>query len=53
MASAFAGFFDRTPPIIREQDPAVRQFRLALVSSFRQVMKNTLDVLGIKPLDRI
>ena len=53
LASAFASFYDHTPPIVRETDPAIKQFRISLVAAYRQVMKNTLDVLGIPALERI
>jgi arginyl-tRNA synthetase len=53
LASAFAGFYDHTPPILHEQDPGVKAFRLDLVAAFRQVMNNTLDLLGIPALERM
>lgn len=53
LASAFAGFYDHTPPILREPDPDIRQFRLSLVGAFREVMKKTLSILGIPALERI
>ncbi|MDQ2731600.1 MAG: arginine--tRNA ligase [Armatimonadota bacterium] len=53
LASAFARFWDHTPPILKEPDPETRAFRLTLIAAFRQVMKNTLDVLGLPALERI
>ena len=53
LASAFAGFYDHTPPMLRETDLVVRKRRLEMVSAFRQVMKNILEVLGISALERI
>jgi len=40
-------------PVIREQDPGARAFKLHLVRGVRQVLGKGLEALGIKPLERI
>ena len=60
LATAFTDFYE-TPdpdaekqvPFIKIEDPALRNYRLALVDTFRQAMANCLDALGIIPLERI
>lgn len=60
LATVFTDFYE-TPdpdaekqiPFIKIEDPALRNYRLALVDVFRQTMANCLDCLGIIPLERI
>jgi arginyl-tRNA synthetase len=53
LATAFTNLIEHTPPIIREEDPLVRNARLSLVAATRQVMANTLGVLGIPAREAI
>ncbi len=60
LATVFTDFYE-TPdpdaekqiPFIRIKDPVLRNYRLALVDTFRQAMANCLDALGIDALERI
>ena len=52
LAMTFNIFYERVP-VLREQDNDVRMARLALVKAFGTALKNTLEVLGISPLDRM
>ncbi len=60
LATVFTDFYE-TPdpdaekqvPFIKIKDPALRNYRLALVDAFRQCMACCLDTLGIRPLQRI
>lgn len=60
LATVFTDFYE-TPdpdaekqvPFIKIEDPVLRNYRLALVDTFRQTMANCLDALGIVPLERI
>ena len=60
LATVFTDFYE-TPdpeaekqiPFIKIEDPVLRNYRLALVDTFRQTIANCLDVLGIVPLERI
>ncbi|OFX15537.1 MAG: arginine--tRNA ligase [Armatimonadetes bacterium RBG_16_58_9] len=60
LATLFTDFYE-TPdpdaekqiPFIKIDDPVLRNYRLALVDTFRQAMANCLDALGIVPLERI
>ena len=60
LAGAFTGFYENPDPeaekrvaFINIEDEGLRSFRLALVAAFKQVMKNTLDSIGIEAIDRI
>jgi len=60
LATAFTDFYENPDPepgprvpFIKIADPELRTYRLALVASFRQVLANALDALGIQPLERI
>lgn len=53
LASAFTDFYEHTPPIVREEDPAVRRFRRALVAAAKATLADVLDVLGISALDAV
>ncbi len=53
LAVAFNRFYDNTPPIVAEQDEALRAWRGGLVESFRHVFGDVLDVLGIPVLERL
>jgi arginyl-tRNA synthetase len=60
LATVFTDFYE-TPdpeakqqvPFIKIENPALREYRLTLVDTFRQVIANCLDALGIAPLERI
>lgn len=60
LATVFTDFYE-TPdpdaekqiPFIKIEDPVLRNYRLALVDTFRQTMANCLDALGIAPLRQI
>lgn len=39
--------------VIQEEDPLVRRFRLALVQATKETLRDVLDILGVKPLDRL
>ncbi|HEY8742390.1 MAG TPA: arginine--tRNA ligase [Chloroflexota bacterium] len=53
LATAFSDFYEHTPALYKEADPAARRFRLRLVEAFRQTFHNTLELLGIPPLEAI
>ena len=60
LATVFTDFYETPDPDARQQvpfikieDPILRNYRLTLVDTFRQVMANCLDALGIIPLERI
>jgi arginyl-tRNA synthetase len=53
LASALSDFYEHTPPIIREQDPAVRRFRRALVAATRATLADALGTLGMAAPDSI
>ena len=60
LATVFTDFYE-TPdpeaekqvPFIKIEDPVLRNYRLALVDTFRQTIANCFDALGITPLERI
>lgn len=60
LATVFTDFYE-TPdpdaekqvPFIKIEDPILRNYRLALVNTFRQTIANCLDSIGIVPLERI
>ena len=53
LASALSDFYEHTPPIVREEDPAVRRFRRALVAATRSTLADALQTLGMPAPDRI
>ena len=53
LASAFTDFYEHTPAIVREGDPAVRAFRRELVAAARTTLGDALATLGIPAPDRI
>jgi arginyl-tRNA synthetase len=53
LAAALSDFYEHTPPIVREQDPAVRRFRRALVAATRSTLADALGTLGIPAPDSI
>jgi arginyl-tRNA synthetase len=53
LASALSDFYEHTDPIVREQDPAKRRFRRALVAATRATLGDALATLGIDAPERI
>ncbi len=60
LATVFTEFYETPDPEAQQQvpfikiaDPTLRNYRLALVDTFRRTMANCLDTLGIRPLERI
>jgi arginyl-tRNA synthetase len=53
LASALSDFYEHTPAIVREQDPAVRRFRRALVAATRATLADALATLGIAAPEKI
>ncbi|HKR99865.1 MAG TPA: arginine--tRNA ligase [Candidatus Dormibacteraeota bacterium] len=53
LASALSDFYEHTPPVIREVDPALRRFRRTLVAAAANTLADALRTLGIAPLERI
>jgi arginyl-tRNA synthetase len=53
LATRFNDFYDHTPPVLRESDPNVKDFRAALVRVTAQTLRNALTTLGMQPLDRL
>jgi arginyl-tRNA synthetase len=53
LAATFSAFYDNTPPVVAEQDAVVRAWRAGLVSAFRLVLGDVLDVLGIPTPERL
>ena len=53
LASALSDFYEHTHPIVREQDPAVRRFRRALVAATRATLADALTTLGMAAPDKI
>jgi arginyl-tRNA synthetase len=53
LASAFSDFYEHTPPIVREEDPAVRRFRRALTAATRATLGDALRTLGMAALDEV
>jgi arginyl-tRNA synthetase len=47
LASALSDFYEHTPPIVREADPAVRRFRRSLVAATRATLADALQTLGM------
>ena len=53
LASAFSDFYEHTPAMVREEDPAVRGFRRALVAATRATLADALHSLGIAAPDQV
>jgi arginyl-tRNA synthetase len=53
LASAFSDFYEHTPAIVREEDPAVRRFRRALVAATRATLADALHTLGMAAPDQV
>jgi arginyl-tRNA synthetase len=53
LASAFSDFYEHTPAIVREEDPAVRRFRRALVAATRTTLADALHTLGMAAPDQV
>jgi len=60
LATSFTDFYehpdpgaDVQTPFIRLQDQGIQTFRLCLVKAFQKVMANTLDLMGMPPLEKI
>lgn len=52
LAKAFNSFYQDTP-ILREADPKVKEFRVALCAFVANALKNTMDILGIEVPERM
>ncbi len=52
LAHAFAKFYELAP-VLKAESEETKTARLALVSTFRYVVKGMLNVLGIEPLERM
>ena len=52
LAKAFNSFYQDTP-ILREADPALKQFRVALCAFVATALRNTMDILGIEVPERM
>jgi len=53
LASALSDFYEHTDPVVREQDPATRRFRRALVAATRVTLGDALACLGIAAPEQI
>ena len=60
LATSFTDFYehpdpgaDVQTPFIHLQDQGIQTFRLCLVKAFQKVMANTLDLMGMPPLEKI
>jgi arginyl-tRNA synthetase len=53
LASAFSDFYEHTPAMVREDDPAVRGFRRALVAAARATLADALCSLGMGAPDQV
>lgn len=52
VAKAFNSFYQDTP-ILREEDPAKKHFRVSLCAMVANVLKNTMNILGIEVPERM
>ncbi len=52
LASIFAGFYENSP-VLQASDEKTKSFRLGLVSSYKEILGTTLDLLGIPILPRL
>ena len=53
LAAAFSDFYEHTPAIVREEDPATRRFRRALVAATRATLADALHTLGMAAPDQV
>ncbi|HWW08953.1 MAG TPA: arginine--tRNA ligase [Candidatus Acidoferrales bacterium] len=53
LASALSDFYEHTPPVVRESDPALRRFRRALVSATQRTLADALRTLGMAAPDQV
>jgi arginyl-tRNA synthetase len=53
LASSFSDFYEHTPAMVREEDPAVRRFRRALVAATRVTLADALHALGMAAPDQV
>jgi arginyl-tRNA synthetase len=55
LAKAFTDFYEQPGQelIIHTSDPQLKQYRIGLVATFRQVMANALAALGIPTVERV
>ncbi|GAC1338052.1 MAG: arginine--tRNA ligase [Candidatus Dormibacteria bacterium] len=53
LASALSDFYEHTPPVVREQDPALRHFRRQLVAATRATLADVLRTLGMAAPERV
>lgn len=53
LASALSDVYEHTPPIVREEDAAVRRFRRALVAATRATLADALRTLGMDAPERV
>jgi arginyl-tRNA synthetase len=51
LAASFNQFYGESPVLKAEAD--LRDFRLQLVAAFKQVMNNTLNIIGIGPVEKM
>jgi arginyl-tRNA synthetase len=52
LADTFNTWYQRDP-VLREQDPKRRNFKLALVYTVKTVLANALNLIGVIPLERM
>lgn len=53
LADLFNKWYTSGDSVVNEPNPAARNFKLALVNVVKQVLANTLSILGVKPLERM
>lgn len=53
LASAFVDFYERTDPLVREEDLVIRDRRHRLVAAARATLADGLRTLGMEPLDSV
>ncbi len=51
LSNSFAKFYEKNP--VLQSNEQLKKFRLYLVDSVKQILKNTLNLLGIIPLEKI
>ncbi len=52
LASTFAGFYENSP-VLQAPDKETKEFRLGLVSSYKEILGQVLDLLGIPILPKL
>jgi arginyl-tRNA synthetase len=52
LAATFSEFYEAVQ-VNSEPDPMLREARLAMIQGFRVILKDALEILGIKALDEI